>query len=45
MYTVKIHKYVKYRPFLYNYYVIIYCKNVKAKCLYIVFRLCAIYLV
>ena len=36
MYTVKIHKYVKYRLFLYNYSVIIYCKNVK-KYIYILY--------
>ena len=29
MYTVKIHKNVKYRSFLYNCFISIYCKNVK----------------
>ena len=37
MYTVKIHKYVKYRPFLYNYSIIMYCKNVKKYNIYILY--------
>ena len=35
MYTVKIHKHVKCRSFLYNCSVSTYCKNVKKKLLYL----------
>ena len=36
MYTVRIHKCVKYRSFLYNWSISIYCKNVK-KNIYILY--------
>ena len=43
MYTVKIHKHVKYRSPLDNCSISIYYnKNVKENCLYIVFSLCVI---
>ena len=43
MYTVKIHKHVKYRSLLDNYSISIYYnRNVKENYLYIVFSLCVI---
>ena len=43
MYTVKFHEHIKYRSYPCNCSISVFCKNVK-KYLFIVFRLCVIYL-